>query len=62
LFLRYQSTQERAFHKALNTLLRLQKERRKNPAGFVSQFVENFTDSLTENPTGGAEPLDQEAA
>jgi len=44
LFLRYHSTHQRAFHKALNTLLRLQKDRcpapRRTPAhvsGFVSQ-------------------------
>jgi hypothetical protein len=41
LFLRYQTTHERAFHKALNALIRLQKDRRKlprnNPIGFVSQ-------------------------
>jgi hypothetical protein len=37
LFLRYQSTHERAFHKALNTLIRLQKDRRKSQSGFVSQ-------------------------
>ena len=34
LFLRYQSTHERAFHKALNTLSRLKKDRAR---GFVSQ-------------------------
>jgi hypothetical protein len=34
LFLRYQTTHERAFHKALNTLIRLKKQR---PVGFVSQ-------------------------
>ncbi len=34
LFLRYQTTHERAFHKALNTLIRLKKDRTR---GFVSQ-------------------------
>ncbi len=34
LFLRYQTTHERAFHKALNTLIRLKKDRSR---GFVSQ-------------------------
>jgi hypothetical protein len=34
LFLRYQTTHERAFHKALNTLIRLKKDRAR---GFVSQ-------------------------
>ena len=37
LFLRYQTTYNRAFHKALNTLLKLQKDRNKAPNGFVSQ-------------------------
>lgn len=41
LFIRYGSTHERAFHKALNAVLRLQKDRRKNqsapPTDFVSQ-------------------------
>jgi len=37
LFLRYQTTHERAFHKALNTLLRLRKERSRSANGFVSQ-------------------------
>jgi hypothetical protein len=34
LFLRYQTTHERAFHKALNTMIRLKKDRAR---GFVSQ-------------------------
>ncbi|MGA8027180.1 MAG: hypothetical protein WB992_08530 [Bryobacteraceae bacterium] len=34
LFLRYQTTHDRAFHKALNTLMKLRKERSR---GFVSQ-------------------------
>ncbi len=37
LFLRYQTTHERAFHKALNTLLRLKQSRaRQQAVGFVS--------------------------
>ena len=36
-FLRYQTTHERAFHKALNTLLKLRSERRKEQIGFESQ-------------------------
>jgi len=36
-FLRYQTTHERAFHKALNTLLKLRAERRKEQIGFESQ-------------------------
>jgi len=37
LLIRYQTTHERAFHRALATLSRLQKERRRNELGFVSQ-------------------------
>jgi hypothetical protein len=37
LFLRYQSTHERAFYKALNELLKLRAERKKDEIGFVSQ-------------------------
>ncbi len=38
LFLRYQTTHERAFHKALNTLTRLKQSRaRQQAVGFVSQ-------------------------
>ncbi len=37
LYLRYQSTHERAFYKSLNTLLKLRAEKRKAEIGFVSQ-------------------------
>ncbi len=37
LYLRYQTTNERAFHKALNEILRLRAEKRKAEIGFVSQ-------------------------
>ena len=37
LYLRYQTTHERAFHKSLNTLLKLRAEKRKAQIGFVSQ-------------------------
>src|SRR6185437_5135585 len=41
LYLRYQTTHERAFHKSLNTLLKLRAEKRKaedsKKIGFVSQ-------------------------
>jgi hypothetical protein len=36
LLMRYQTTNQRAFHKALNTLTKLQKERRKEEIGFES--------------------------
>jgi hypothetical protein len=34
LYLRYQTTHERAFHKCLNDLLKLRAEKRKNEIGF----------------------------
>ncbi len=37
LYLRYQTTHDRAFHKSLNELLRLRAEKRKEQIGFVSQ-------------------------
>ena len=37
LFLRYQTTHDRAFHKALNDLLKLKAERRKAEIGFELQ-------------------------
>ncbi|MBV8812263.1 MAG: hypothetical protein JO033_26640 [Acidobacteriaceae bacterium] len=37
LYLRYQTTHERAFHRCLNELLKLRTERRKEQNGFVSQ-------------------------
>jgi hypothetical protein len=37
LFLRYQTTHDRAFHRALNDLLKLRAERRKMEIGFESQ-------------------------
>jgi hypothetical protein len=37
LYLRYQTTHERAFYKALNTLVKLRADKRKAEIGFVSQ-------------------------
>jgi hypothetical protein len=37
LFLRYQTNHDRAFHKALNTFLRLRADKKKAEIGFVSQ-------------------------
>src|SRR5437762_5140612 len=39
LLLRYQTTHDRAFYKALNTLVRVKKERLQIPSRFVSQTV-----------------------
>ncbi len=45
LFLRYQSTHERRFHKALSALLKLKKDRRKAHSGFVSHRAANVSES-----------------
>lgn len=69
LFLRYQTTHERAFYKALNTLMRLKKERRQIENGFVSQktpsrrhiengFVSQNSQPVSQNPpTAPPNPL-----
>jgi len=52
LFLRYQTTHERAFYKALNTLVKLQNERRKSdPVGamHVSTVSQNRRSTRTRN-------------
>ena len=41
LYLRYQTTHTRAFHKSLNDLLKLRSERRKEQNGFEAQTREN---------------------
>jgi hypothetical protein len=57
LFLRYQTTHERAFHKALNTLRKLQKERvRESKAGFVSQSASRSARDIGFVSQSGLEP------
>ena len=59
LFLRYYTTHQRAFHKALNTLMRLQKERRRENRGFVSQphaSTESQSGFVSQNPAHVAHP------
>jgi hypothetical protein len=41
LYLRYQSTNDRAYHKALSQLLRLRSDRRRSEIGFESQKTRN---------------------
>ena len=59
LFLRYQTTHERAFHKALATLLQMRKERRRNSGHFVSQEATppdqrpGFVSQNSEDPAHG---------
>ena len=48
LFLRYQTTNDRAFHRALNDLLKLRAEKRKAEIGFVSQRQKKAQESRRE--------------
>jgi hypothetical protein len=48
-FMRYQTTNERAFHKTLNSLLKLRSERRKEQIGFESQRSEEAAREAEEN-------------
>jgi hypothetical protein len=52
LYLRYETTHERAFHKCLNELLRIRAEKRKQEIGFESQNEQ----------TGGARPQTRAAS
>jgi hypothetical protein len=52
LFLRYQTTHERAFHKALNTLIKLKKDRAPR---FVSQTKKN-SEFVSQNTAGNTAP------
>ncbi len=60
LFLRYQTTHERAFHKALNILLRLKQSRaRQQAVGFVSHRTSDplpDSGSVSQNPPITVEP------
>jgi hypothetical protein len=49
LFLRYQTTNERAFHQCLNQLLKLRAEKRKAEIGFESQRRENAIVALRQS-------------
>src|SRR5690242_1590089 len=63
LYMRYQTTHERAFHKALNELLRLRAEKRKLEIGFESQKqkkAEETRREANENRRQAAETRKQE--
>ena len=49
LFLRYQTTHDRAFHRALTDLLKLRAERRKQEIGFESQRRQNAIIALRQS-------------
>lgn len=61
LFLRYQTTHERAFHKALSTLMRLQKDRRKTErkhertGGFVAVVRDSNRSGFVSHPNASEE-------
>ena len=57
LYMRYQTTHERAFHKALNTLLKLRAEKRKSGIGFVSQKAQEACNSGGADAPSAAGPL-----
>jgi len=54
LFLRYQTTHERSFYKAFNTLLKLKKAHHRNQSGFVSQQRPTSTVGFVSQPTGNS--------
>jgi hypothetical protein len=57
LFLRYQTTHDRAFHKALTTLRKLQKERaRESQSGFVSHAAARSTPDIGFVSQSGPQP------
>jgi low affinity Fe/Cu permease len=63
LYMRYQTTHERNFHKALNELLRLRAEKRKLEIGFESQKQKQAADArreTNENRKQAAETRKQE--
>jgi hypothetical protein len=63
LYLRYQTTHDRAFHKCLSELLKLKAEKRKAAIGFVSQ--KPATQQAPEQPASskpGSQPPQPEAA
>jgi len=49
LFLRYQTTHDRAFHRALNDLLKLRADKRKQEIGFESQRLKAAAESRRES-------------
>jgi len=54
LYLRYQTTHERAFHKALNDLLKLRAEKRKADIGFERGTCKILTIGLGQMPLGAS--------
>ena len=58
LYLRYQTTHDRAFHKSLDQLLKLQKERKKSEIGFVPQKAHKAVETLPQNSDAAAAQLE----
>jgi hypothetical protein len=56
VLIRYQSANERAFYRALNTLRDLQKQRRSQPNGFVSQTPVKPNGFVSQPPAKAPEP------
>ncbi|HTU45627.1 MAG TPA: hypothetical protein VMF91_11230 [Bryobacteraceae bacterium] len=59
LFLRYQTTHDRAFHTALNNLLKLRAEQRKREIGFESQKRQEAAESRRESAEKRKQDLHQ---
>jgi len=59
LFLRYQTTHDRAFHTALNSLLKLRAEQRKREIGFESQKRQEAAESRRESAEKRKQDLHQ---
>jgi hypothetical protein len=59
LFLRYQTTHDRAFHRALNDLLKLRAEKRKQEIGFESQKLKIAAESRRDSAEKRKQELHQ---
>ena len=59
LFLRYQTTNDRAFHKCLNDLLKLRAEKRKIEIGFESQALRKAAESRRQSAEKRKQDLHQ---
>lgn len=59
LFLRYQTTNDRAFHQCLNQLLKLRAEKRRSELGFESQRQKNAQESCRESAEKRRQELHQ---
>ena len=59
LLLRYQTTADRGYFRALNELRKIQKDRRLQEIGFVSQNAETAPEPASNQPSGAPSPAPQ---